>query len=214
MVEPFCAKQRDCCPAENADAYANLCNFFKGFAVVGIADSVDKGYVEFNPEAARVCTEALAMTAQSLSCEDFLSGIGENLISPDIAECMGVFTPLVSEGGECGETEVDENGGTSTSFSDSACQAGLYCNIDVEGNPVCSPLVALGGDCSMDEACGDDAFCGEGVCTAPFADGAACDNDEQCESGSCGGADEDGVGATCGVTDASNICDVPEGFGE
>lgn len=96
---------------------------------------------------------------------------------PSGAACEGVFG--VAPDGE-------------GSRSRSLCHEddGLFCD-----QGTCAKLVELGDDCTVDSACGGEAYCdpSAGVCKAQKEDGAPCTGDVQCRSRNCEGPDRPGA---------------------
>jgi len=93
-------------------------------------------------------------------------------------QCQSAMVTCVSNGGNCTATNAQ-------------CENGLYCNYNNQvGNnyePICAPVVQMGGSCIQDMACKDHplgvSFCWHGVCTAvtfTATEGQNCSEITQC----------------------------------
>ena len=211
FTEPLCEKQEECCEGAEEGTYDELCDFFGGFMAVFLMSDVEAGFVRIDVEAAEACVETVRTAFESASCDDFISG---EFSQPNGFEsCEGAIVPLRGEGETCGTVEEDEDGlASGYSVSHAACTDGLYCGFGDEDGaaPICMLTVGLGEACGEQEACGDDAFCQELICSnEPLADGKSCHDDEMCASGICN-TDETTGEQTCGPTRTNDICRVPE----
>lgn len=162
--------------------------------------AVQAGTAEYDGEAALDCLDAIRgrdctdpLPAPPTVCGDVFRGrIGRNGPCMSSLECVGEavcgFDPTCSD--ECcpGACRVlpdllekgDACGGSAQ------CEPGLYCAFDPDTSmsTVCSSLVKVGGACVFDDACVEEAYCGDdGKCTkwTDRADGESCDQrDERC----------------------------------
>ncbi|MGE0398106.1 MAG: hypothetical protein AB7T06_15500 [Kofleriaceae bacterium] len=194
-----CAKQWDCCtdtelmeqymgitydgmPIDSEERCVEFANaVLTGLAVAQYKESLAKGRIEYDGEAAADCVAALS----GLSCAEYSAK------QLPTASC-GPFThPKVADGGACTQ--------------DYECTSA---NCVGESNPLgepstdgeCMPMPAEGDPC--DDNCPGDLICdadiGSGMetCRPARPDGEQCNLDDQCASDYCDRASGSGV---CGV---------------
>ena len=213
LIGMTCRKTVECCEPGEGIPMADDCDFFTGFLFGFLVNDIQNGLITFNAEAAAACVDALDQQVGQATCEELAMVSAPDPFSA-LAACPNVIVPNVDEGGICGtvmeddesETGPEEPGeenddGPTILVSNSACKSGLYCQAGgTLETTVCQPVLALGADCDSDDACGDEGFCKEGVCTAPGDNGEGCFDNAHCASGLC----SDG---TCSDTMNAGICD-------
>ncbi len=156
-----------------------------GFLTQAYKDSIAKGRIEYDGEAAAGCMAAI----EAASCGEY--SMQMSIDAPP--GCESFVIPLVAEGGGC--TQDYE-------CTTDNCDGAMVIPGEPGTDGTCKPRSGLGQECRSDN-CVDGAFCefgsmaGKSICKAQKADGQPCTFDEQCTSERCSG-DSQSPG-TCGA---------------
>jgi hypothetical protein len=116
-------------------------------------DVIAEGWATFDASKANACLDIF----NTISCSDDFKSV----IDIRGAEaCAQILTPKQSENMPCGKTVSIENGST-TSYYEETCLSGLACaQLADDADPVCTPQLAIGADCSgKEDACIDGSSC-------------------------------------------------------
>jgi hypothetical protein len=177
-MEAFMGISQDGDPVDTEEDCVEFANaIISGFAIAQYKESIAKGRMEYDGEAAAACVAVL----ENVTCATY-----NNEIVPTDGGCRSFTLPKVADGGGCTQDyECISNNciGEENSLGEPS----------VDG--ACMPMPAEGESCDeLDDNCEGDLICdadfgsGDSTCRAARPDGTQCNLDDDCASDYC---DED-----------------------